>query len=433
MTRLLKIIAVCLLAAPTAQAGQPKTAKAYFEAAEKRYAAALARGLKSFSIELSLVEASRDAVDEQKQMVKFEYHWTAPKAERFDFRETPKAWQKPLQGFMGAMWRDLTGAPFLQEMKADANAKLTRSARGARLTGTMKELGPYEALFERKTYRLKTIEFSKHGLELRFKMISDQGRYRLESKEIWQVGVREVTASYGRRKQINGFILPTTLEVIGKKDTLSFAIKYLKVNGKPAKIESLSDKTIEARARSFEKRWSGWSVADKLSQLKSMAEIDHDKISAVIARKSLRDRSLTVRETGAVVLGKMKRKNVTPQLIRALEANRANEKVYIQVCLALGELNDPRAIRPLSKNWWQHREAGAKGIAARIVAVGKIKHTQSVDALINLITITHKDKLKPYAKYVLYSLKNLTGQDLGPDGRAWKMWWKRNRATHRFK
>jgi hypothetical protein len=31
--------------------------------------------------------------------------------------------------------------------------------------------------------------------------------------------------------------------------------------------------------------------------------------------------------------------------------------------------------------------------------------------------------------YIAESLKTLTGQDLPPDGEAWRVWWKANRGT----
>ncbi len=432
MTKLPAILTITLLLCPSAAAKQKLTPAEYIQEATARHARPGGTPLQSLRVRLTLLESSSKTVQRQKGKLGLVYSWTQPMTIRWDFETTPNSWQKPLQEALGPLWRDLSGALYLPDLGATTGHQLSRGSEGTTVAGTHKEHGPMKGLFESSTYRLKKLVFAQQGLEIRYKLLEQQNRFQLESREVWVGGSRKQMIQYGNLQQVNGLLLPTTMTCLARRNTLKFSLSYREINGQQAQTEKLSDKQIRDRIKDMEQAWPRSSDVQKIDRMKQLTELEHDRVSDAIARMALRDRSTTVRQTGAVLLGRMGRKNATRMLVQALQPNEAHQEVYVALCQALGAIDDPRAVRALSKNWWQHRTAGSKGVTARIKALGQIRHASAVDALIRCITIAHEDKVKRYARHIRAGLENQTGQDFGYDARAWKKWWKANRTSFSF-
>jgi HEAT repeat protein len=118
-----------------------------------------------------------------------------------------------------------------------------------------------------------------------------------------------------------------------------------------------------------------------------------------------------------------------------MRRNEKNIETYATVIWALGQIGDPRAIPHLAKGWWSQKEKASAYAAARfkIDALGNIKDKRCIDAILDLFYAVPDGDLAPVGKNILNSLIKLTGQNLGISKRAWKDWWKKNRATFKFK
>jgi hypothetical protein len=68
---------------------------------------------------------------------------------------------------------------------------------------------------------------------------------------------------------------------------------------------------------------------------------------------------------------------------------------------------------------------------ARIEALGNIRHTDSIQSLIDFMVRWGRGA-RSFRRPLQESLKKLTGQDFGRNTNAWKSWWDRNKRHFRF-
>jgi hypothetical protein len=171
-----------------------------------------------------------------------------------------------------------------------------------------------------------------------------------------------------------------------------------------------------------------------------IAQNNDDKVSAAIAKYGLADKDSSVQLEALKVLGTMGRKNVTPQVIAFFQTCDKNIEMYIAAAEALGKLNDPRAVDPLSKAFWSRDFDSLSDEArnAKAEALGNIRHVSSVEALMDLLIATGGRKggggnaRGQTVGRVVASLQKLTGQKIGRERDAWRDWWKDNKATFKF-
>jgi HEAT repeat protein len=142
------------------------------------------------------------------------------------------------------------------------------------------------------------------------------------------------------------------------------------------------------------------------------------------------DERLEVRNASALALGRMHHRRCFSLLVDASERYRDEPDDLVAVVVALGELGDPRAVRVLSRTWWMPSDREV--VEAKIEALGRIRHRDSVEALIELLTLTGGDPLEAYDGRILFALCSLTGEEFGRDAMVWKNWWVRNHRTFRI-
>lgn len=96
------------------------------------------------------------------------------------------------------------------------------------------------------------------------------------------------------------------------------------------------------------------------------------------------------------------------------------------IVLALGNIGDLRALNFICDSPWSSKDGEVFWL--RCMVARYFRANKSVDWLMGLITIADKDHIKHYAKPIAESLEHLTGETFGEDGKAWRDWWKKNKA-----
>ena len=429
---LLSLLLLILASASPAQEAQDDLA-VFLSEARKAHLDLTARGLQSFSAELTMRRSVDVNMRRYKNLAGFGYSWSAPELVEFDFEKTHKSLHKPYQDTLRDFWRDVTGAIWFDTLEKLQELRMEEDAYTV-LSGKTEKGMEIRASFETGTKKLVELEVPASKAKVTIVYDRTEGGYRVSWREVSVNDAMAYRLSYGVFRKVSGFELPTILKLVSKANSTEYRVRYLSVNGESAQMEALSDAEVEGRVKAFEDGWRKWSEGGRIANLQELSDVEDDRVSAAIAKRGLKDRSPDVRERAAESLGVMGRENVVPALIAAMKKNEKVIDVYLALIEALGEIADPRAVDILSKDWWTQRigENAAAAAKAKIHALGNIKHPSAVDALIDTFFMTSEDKVGIFKADLVAALTKLTGQDLRYDRRAWKDWWKKNRASYEF-
>lgn len=393
--------------------------------------------LSSVTAEFRLRSSPEPKVERQKEKVRFAYSWVHPEKEDFAMMEVPRPFHGPIRTLLRGAWREMTGYLFFPALEGAEGLSCTRSEGRVVIKGRKADLGELEAAFDGKTGRWLSLTVRKGGREAVYRYEAEKRKkvFRVSSRDVSVAGERTYRFAFEGHRSVSGYPLPCVVVVTDERNrATSFDVRYVTVNGKPAVLGPVDEDEVEEAVEAFRKGWPGWDTLAKVEAIKEVARLDHDAVSAVIARYGLGDRDPSVRAQAARSLGEMGRANAVPPLLRTMKTNEKHVDVYLASIRALGAIGDPRAIPELSKGWWNQRSHDATYGAARakIDALGHIRCRASVDAILDLFYIAPDRALGPVADSIVGSLRRLTGQDFGRNRRAWKDWWKKNRAAHRF-
>ncbi|HHI68272.1 MAG TPA: HEAT repeat domain-containing protein, partial [Planctomycetes bacterium] len=235
----------------------------------------------------------------------------------------------------------------------------------------------------------------------------------------------------------NGYFLPTRVTTRDPLGPVEIALEYILVNGKPALADAADPKVAAGKIREFESGWRKWREDEKIQAIRDLQEVGGPKVALVLAKK-LRDPSPAVREAVVQALGDLRERAAVPFLLRALGRARKNPAFFNLVCRALGEIGDPRAVKPLAKKILSGNTKSPEWRAlaqARINALSRIEAPESVDELIKLLSMaggggrraTSGRGKGPLYRYVQAALRKLTGQEF-KFAYQWHKWWKAHRA-----
>jgi hypothetical protein len=298
----------------------------------------------------------------------------------------------------------------------------------------VEKVGEVRAAFDTGTGKLAEIAFAGVNAKIVYAWRDSGDGLQVAWREVQVGGKRFLRTFYRVFRKVNGFLLPNVLTLETEKNTTEYAILYRTVNGQPARPEPWDPAEVKDRIARFNREWRGWSEAQRIGEIRDLAEIPHDDVSAAIAKRGLRDRLPAVRAQAAETLGIMKRRNAVPALVSAMKKNEDEIDVYLRLILALGEIGDPRAVDALAKDWWNQKigEYGIAAAKAKIRALGNIRHASAVDALIDTFFMAKDETIGQFKDDLVASLAKLTGQDFRYDRHAWKKWWKANRAGFEF-
>ncbi len=405
---------------------------AFLAEARAKHLDLISRGLSSFTADFVLRRSKDPNAARWKDLAGFSYAFSAPESEEFLFTKTPEAFRKPLREALGSFWRDVTGALWFDVLGKVAGGALEVVGGTTVFHGGEGLPVAVRAVFEDGSRRL--VEFEAGTVKILYGYSDTEWGHRVAWRDVSLAGKRALRTTYRSWREVNGFVLPTVVDLETADSRTEYLVRYVLVNGQPAKVAEPDPAAVKALVAEYEKGWKALSESQKIGAMLDLAETEHDLVSAAIAKTGLRDPGADVREQAAEILGVLGRPNVVPALLAALKANEDEIRVYLRVILALGEIGDPRAVDALSKDWWNQRigEYGIAAAKAKILALGNIRHATSVDALIDTFFMAKEETIGLVKGEIVESLTKLTGQKFDYDRNAWKDWWKKARADFRF-
>jgi len=435
MPRVAVLLGLLLILLTFADASADEADPAAFLAeARARHLDLEARGLASFSARLQMRRSEAESLRNYRDMAGFGYAWKAPAAESFDFAGTHESLQKPLRDAFRSLYREISGRLYFDYLAALKETSVRSEADGTVFAGTHESVGTVSATFAKTDGSLTAIEFPRARTKFTFGFRPTPDGLQVDWREVVVGDAAPVRTVYRVVRLVNGIPLPTVLDLVSEKNATEFGVAYELVNDAPAHREDPPDAEVAQRVKDFEKQWRSWELTEKVAEIRALAEIPDDRASASIARLGLKQREVYVRQAAAEALGIMGRANVVPALLAALRANEAEIEVYLTVIRALGDIGDKRAVDALSRDWWNQKidENRVAAARAKISALGRIRHVEAIDALIDTFFMAKQESIARLRPDLVLALTKLTGVELGDNPPAWKEWWKRSRARFKF-
>ena len=414
-------------------------ARAFLEEVYEKYMLPNRGGLESFSLSATLHATGSPWFDRLKDNVALHYDWQAPDREDLRLEGVPKQGRRMIRDALAGLWMDIAGGCAFPGLDQEGLA-LERGEVGVVLTVFSEDRDPLiRALFDPVTRLALQIDRRNGNREITVipTFAVKEGLFRFEGKTVslpGQPSSGEGSFSYGGFREIDGFVLPTLLTVNTGKAELEFGFEYETINGKEAGKALVDVEMVKALVKEYEKNYSKWSSPQKLGAMQNLMETGHELAAAAIAKKGLKDKDLHVREEAAKALGRMGCRKELGSLTKALKPNDRNQRVYLAIIEALGDMGDPKAVPFLSKDFWNQKETGTgiKIAQAKIDALGRIRSKKSVDALIDMLYIAGRGAMRQIMPQLVKSLRKLTDQDFDRDRNAWKGWWKKNKSKFKL-
>jgi len=97
--------------------------------------------------------------------------------------------------------------------------------------------------------------------------------------------------------------------------------------------------------------------------------------------------------------------------------------------LALAQIGDLKALPLITDSPWAAKDGEVFWV--RIHVARYFRSPKSAEWLISVITVADAEHIAHYAKVIAESLEHLSGESFGENGRAWKDWWRKAKATFR--
>lgn len=194
--------------------------------------------------------------------------------------------------------------------------------------------------------------------------------------------------------------------------------------------QPVSDEEAKAALATFEEAFQAESVDARAKACLALGKVYHPTTQKALLNLLAKDKESKVRAGAAIALGQHGDTAVVPSLIQAMDECRDLPEAMAGICVALGELGDKRAVKPLTSDLWKTKTGYV--IEARIAALGKIRDVSAIEELLDLFYVAGGEAVKIYFPSIGRSLSKLTGQNYGGDRDGWKEWWRKNKATFEF-
>ncbi|MHC5037348.1 MAG: HEAT repeat domain-containing protein [Planctomycetota bacterium] len=196
----------------------------------------------------------------------------------------------------------------------------------------------------------------------------------------------------------------------------------------PSEDIELSDEEIKKLVEEFKMELKNPDAVRRIDAVRKVGRIKNSVVAKAVT-KALMDKDPLVRKTAAEALEYQADKGTLKALTKALPLNKANPEVQAPIIRAIGAIGDPRAAPIVLKDLLKPGDEGVT--RARIVALGNLRHPESIQGLIDFMSRWGRGARK-FGKDLQASLKALTGKDFGRNRDAWRDWWDRNKKTFRF-
>jgi len=166
---------------------------------------------------------------------------------------------------------------------------------------------------------------------------------------------------------------------------------------------------------------------EKVAALEEACVCVHDDVVAVVA-SAIKDEAKEVRTAAVVALGRMPLESARDALhgFTKRKPLLADEDLAVEIYKSIGRLASRDSIDLLEDNALGSSDRVAQ---ARILALGRIRHADSVEALMGLMNKLRvaKGAANKQMQELRIALHVLTGVDQGADRRDWQRWWNDNK------
>jgi hypothetical protein len=166
---------------------------------------------------------------------------------------------------------------------------------------------------------------------------------------------------------------------------------------------------------------------EKVAAIEEARVCVHDDVVAVVAG-AIKDEAKEVRTAAVVALGRMQLDSARDALhgFTKRKPLLADEDLAVEIYKSIGRLASTESIDLLEDNALGSSNRVAQ---ARILALGRIRHVDSVEALMGLMNKLRvaKGQGSKQMQELRLALHVLTGVDQGADRRDWQRWWNENK------
>ena len=180
---------------------------------------------------------------------------------------------------------------------------------------------------------------------------------------------------------------------------------------------------VKSAVQDLREAFSKGDAAARIQAIEASSELLDPEVIAGID-KGLRDEDENVRAAAVTAFRTMDHPAALKALHQELERNKKLELAsdhVVSVIKAIGEHGSNESVAVLTKDLFSYGDH--KVITARILALGNIRTTASVEALFDLMKLAGPRKVQPYMSEFRLALLVLTGADQGPSQELWVRWW----------
>ena len=170
-------------------------------------------------------------------------------------------------------------------------------------------------------------------------------------------------------------------------------------------------------------------ISERLAVLAEHGELPAKEVCVVVA-KAVKDKDETVRQRAVDALRFNQHDEALSQLHKFAKRDksvRKDEDLLTLVIKGIGHHADVDSIPVLTDDVFTHKTTPP--IRARIYSLGKIRSTKSVQALINLMNTTQRQRVQNHMRDFRLALMVLTARDEGTSQDHWIRWWNKNKKT----
>lgn len=189
---------------------------------------------------------------------------------------------------------------------------------------------------------------------------------------------------------------------------------------------------VAAAVTELEEAFKDGKAPERIAAIQKHAEVNDAEVVKWI-QKGFKDKDTGVKSAAIEAFRWLPNEKALKALHTALQKDKAIKKddaLYAEVVKAIGQHGDSASIDVLLDGATAAAPKGAT--VARIYSLGHIRDKRSVEELIGLLKKTGGVRGKkglgranhPLMKQFHTSLHVLTGENFGPDEKAWTDWWK---------
>ena len=168
-----------------------------------------------------------------------------------------------------------------------------------------------------------------------------------------------------------------------------------------------------------------------MGAIQGAAEVRCEEVATVLARLGLRHADRGVAMASVQALGMLDHPAALKQLHSLSKRDRKklakDPELSVSLVKAIARHGNADSISYLARDLFGAKDPSIAH--ARIVALGGIRSTRSVEELMGLMRGSARHKVQPYMKDFRLALVVLTAVDAGESQDLWMSWWSDNKKT----